>query len=483
MQTYQNPVAPKAADPWVLRDGDSYLYCYSIGTGVAVTRSDKLHKIERKENAAVYRAPEGTLWSKEYWAPELHKIAGRYYIYVAADDGRNENHRMYVLGAKTDDPTGEYEMIGKITDESDKWAIDGTVLNYYGEYYFIWSGWEGDENVAQNLYIAHMSSPTAIDSERVCLSTPEFEWEKRGSGNGLPTINEGPAILQHDGATHLVYSAAGSWCDDYCLGMLTLIGSDPMNPEAWVKLEEPVFSKSEGSYGPGHCSFTTSPDGTEIYMAYHANIESGTSWGGRSLRIQRVHWVDGCPLFGEPAKIGEELPAPSDGYSLPNGRMMPRSFISSVIAGAICALTLILTLLGCIFQKNMAVWFIPPIAIALIVEMVWLWQTNIDWLGKFLLTGDGILCSSPIAPNLMMKWNTIVDACYLQGNPNKQNSGTFCFSTVKLTLAEKQKLENVRVSEHLVKLEDREGLWEALAERLPDDVREGLATEKALLES
>lgn len=483
MKTFINPLQPRANDPYVLRDGDSYLYCYTLGNGVAVTRADKLHEIAPADGAAVYTAPEEGLWSKEYWAPELHKIGGRYYIYVAADDGNNENHRMYCLGATTDDPTGRYEMIGKISDASDKWAIDGTVLQHSGECYFIWSGWEGDENVAQNLYIARMRSPAEIEGERICLSVPEYDWEKRGSGNGLPTINEGPAILQRDGATYLVYSAAGSWCDDYCLGMLTLVGDDPTDPASWVKSATPVFSKAEGAYGPGHCCFTTSPDGTEDYMVYHANQVSGTGWSGRSLRMQKVNRVDGNPVFGEPAKVGEALPLPSDGYSLPNGRISPSGFVQSVAAGAVSLAALIVTLVGCLLGRANAAAFIPIIAIALIVELVWLWQTNIDWLGKFLLTNDGILVSSPLSPDLFMPWDMIADAYYIPGNPTKKHSGSFCFSAVKLTLAEKQKLEGVRVSEKQIKIADREGLWKALSDRLPDDIRERLSAELALIES
>ncbi len=480
MEKFTNPIQPRANDPYVLRDGEGYLYCYSLGNGVAVTRADKLHEIAPKEGAAVYVAPEDGEWSKEYWAPELHKISGRYYIYVAADDGNNERHRMLVLGAKSDDPTGEYELLGKISDPSDKWAIDGTILKHSGEHYFIWSGWEGDENIAQNLYIARMKSPTELDGGRVCLSTPEFEWEQRGSGNGLPTINEGPAILQRDGATYLVYSASGSWCDDYCLGMLALVGDDPMKIDSWVKSETPVFAKAEGAYGPGHCCFTTSPDGSEDYMVYHANVEAGTSWGGRSLRLQKVRWVDGAPIFGEPARVGEELPLPSDGYSLPHGRMQPSGFAQSVAAAIISLAGLVLLIVGCLIGREHIEWFVPLIGVALIVELVWLWQLNCDWLGKFILTSDGILCTSPLSVDIILPWEMIVDACYLPGNPSKPHSGTFCLLTEKRTLAEKQKLEKARVSEKLIKLADRDGLWEALSERLPDGIRTELADELAL---
>lgn len=176
-RTFTNPVYPHGADPWVIRDGDSYYYCYSAGNGVNVNKIESPDKITTDGGVKVYTAPKDTEYSHEYWAPELHKIGGRWYIYVAADDGDNYRHRMYVLGCTGENPTDKYEMLGKITDKTDKWAIDGTVLQYNGECYFIWSGWEGDENVAQNIYIAHMSDPHTIDSDRVMLSCPDMEWE------------------------------------------------------------------------------------------------------------------------------------------------------------------------------------------------------------------------------------------------------------------------------------------------------------------
>ncbi|MGN1345669.1 MAG: family 43 glycosylhydrolase [Eubacteriales bacterium] len=304
---FQNPVCPRGADPWVIRDGDVYYYCYSAGDGVCVNRIEALDKITPAGGQKVYTAPAGTMYSREYWAPELHKIDGRWYIYVAADDGRNENHRMYVLGCTGEKPTEPFEMLGQITDSTDKWAIDGTVLQYRGECYFIWSGWEGDVNVAQNLYIAHMANPWTIDSERVLLSRPEYEWEMRG---GKPSINEGPVALVAGNAVYLFYSASGSWCDHYCLGRLTYDGSGSLlNPESWKKSETAVFSKTDEIFGPGHCSFTTAADGS-TWIVYHANLVSGTGWGGRSVWTQRVEWQNGEPVLNAPA-------APSTKHSLP----------------------------------------------------------------------------------------------------------------------------------------------------------------------
>ena len=312
MTVFSNPVFPHGADPWVIRDPDSrrYYYCFSGGDGVFVGEiSDPFH-ITPEGGRKVYTAPAGTMYSKEYWAPELHKIHGKWYIYVAADDGDNCCHRMYALECTGDKPTSDFRMTGKISDASDKWAIDGTVARIGVEYYFIWSGWEGDINVAQNIYIAHMSSPLEIDSERTLISKPEYEWECRGSTkeNGLPTINEGPAALYRGNKVFIVYSASGSWCDDYCLGMLTFRGGDPLDAENWSKSEKPVFEKTQTCFGPGHCSFTKTDDGTD-WIVYHGNLVSGTGWRGRSVWTQPISWKGDEPFFGTPVGPGISIDA------------------------------------------------------------------------------------------------------------------------------------------------------------------------------
>lgn len=313
-RTFKNPVLGSGADPWVVRDGDDYYYCYSGGNGVCVNRIEAIDKITSEGGTKVYTAPEGTLYSSEYWAPELHKINGKWYIYVAADDGNNYNHRMYVLECTGDDPTDKYVMKGKITDPTDKWAIDGTVLTYNGECYFVWSGWEGDVNVAQNIYIAHMSDPWTIDSERVLLSTPEYRWEKLG---GTPSINEGPvAVTAPSGKTvHIVYSASGSWSDYYRLGCLTFSGEgDILDSANWTKAEDALFEMTDDVFGPGHCSFTTAADGS-TWMVYHANLVSGSGWSGRSVWTQKVEWDGDALVLGRPASPSAEHSLPVAGYS------------------------------------------------------------------------------------------------------------------------------------------------------------------------
>ncbi|UJF34928.1 family 43 glycosylhydrolase [Paenibacillus hexagrammi] len=307
---FKNPiVSATAADPSIVfKDGYYYYVKSDKDASILIAKAKRLQDIGSVPRVTVYTPPSGTKYSKEVWAPELQFIDGKWYIYFAADDGTNDHHRMYVLEADSDDPQGTYTLKGKISDATDKWAIDGTVLvKDDNSKYFVWSGWEGDTNVKQNIYIAPMSNPWTISGPRVQISTPDQAWER----NGTPYINEGPEVLQKDGKTFIVYSASGSWTDDYNLGMLTNTDGDMLNSASWTK-SGPVFSKQPTAYGPGHNTFTKSPDGKEDWIVYHADEVSGGGWGNRSVRAQKFTWnEDGSPNFGIPAAYGSLTEEPS----------------------------------------------------------------------------------------------------------------------------------------------------------------------------
>lgn len=283
--TVSNPINDEGDDPYVTQLNGTYYYCWSSGNGVSVSSAEAIDKISKEGAVKVYTAPGGTMYSGQYWAPELHYIDGQWYIYVAASDGEDRNHRMYVLQGTSQDPTKPFKFVGKISDPSDKWAIDGTVLKYNDELYFVWSGWQGDNDGGnQKLYIAHMSSPTEIDSDRVEISRPTQSWEG--------PLNEGPIALYNGDDVYIIFSGNGSWTADYCLGYLRLTGKDPMKKSSWTKNSYAILSRSNVAKGPGHCSVASAPDGSQ-WIIYHANLlmaEDG--WNGRSVWIQRLSFTD-----------------------------------------------------------------------------------------------------------------------------------------------------------------------------------------------
>jgi GH43 family beta-xylosidase len=292
-------------------EGFYYMTFTHNGADVMVMKSRTLD-FKHAEKKVVWYPPVDTAYSANLWAPEIQFVGGKWYIYFAADDGANENHRMYALQADTDDPMGDYTFKGQITDETNRWAIDGLVLEHGEQLYFVWSGWEGDVNIAQNTYIAPMSDPLTVSGPRVLLSSPDLEWERAG---GPPYINEGQSILKKDGRVFLVYSGAGSWTPHYSLGMLALAeGGDPLNPADWKKSTEPLMAMDDeaGVYGPGHNTFAQSPDGTEIWNVYHATSGIADGWNNRRARAQRVEWgEDGLPVLGKPLSLDTAIAVPS----------------------------------------------------------------------------------------------------------------------------------------------------------------------------
>jgi GH43 family beta-xylosidase len=312
-----NPLLPSGPDPWVEYKDGFYYYMNTTATNLTLWKTRNMAELKTAEKKVVWTPPKSGPYSHDIWAPEIHFLAGKWYIYFSGDEKDNQTHRVWVLENGNADPLqGEWVMKGQLSDDSNKWEIDGSVFEDAGKLYFIWSGWEGDENGTQSIYIARMSNPWTVESRRTRVSTPEYPWEKVGDmpANLLPgnpphiDVNEGPEILKHDNKVFLVYSASACWTDNYALGMLTTTsGSDLLDAKSWTKSPQPVFQENPAAhvYATGHNSFFKSPDGRD-WILYHANSEphQGCGWH-RAPHAQPFTWrSDGTPDFGKPIAAG-----------------------------------------------------------------------------------------------------------------------------------------------------------------------------------
>jgi len=271
-----------------------YYYCESRNhRRICIRKAKSIATIGHDQGTCVWRAPSSGPNSNAVWAPELHLIGQKWFIYYAADNGRNENHRMWVLESAGDDPLGPYHCRGQLDTEG--WAIDGTVLSTEDGLFFIWSGWPGKTDGQQNLYIALMSDPLTVAGTRVQISAPEHAWERAA----MP-ICEAPQILRRNGRIFIIYSASASWTVDYCLGMLVHQGGDLLNPKSWEK-RGPVFEKTDDVWGVGHCCFVSSPCRSEDWIVYHAKSSRVAGWHDRDVHAKCYSWThDGLPSFGQP---------------------------------------------------------------------------------------------------------------------------------------------------------------------------------------
>lgn len=320
--TFRNPLLPSGPDPWVVTHDGFFYYMNTTGRNLTVWKTRDITDLAHAEKKVVWTPPATGPYSHDLWAPELHLLDGKWYIYFAADAGENESHRIYVVENTAADPLeGTWTFKGKAGDTTDKWAIDASVFEDKGQKYMVWSGWEGDSDGEQRIYIAHLKNPWTVDSKRVLLSYPEYPWEHVGDLPDRPAmphvnVNEGPEILEHRGHIFLVYSASACWTDYYELGAAEAqSGANLLDPASWKKFDHPFFKQDRAAsvFGPGHNGFFESPDGKEDWIIYHANSGSNEGCGSkRSPRAQRFTWnANGTPDFGKPVATGIDLPKPS----------------------------------------------------------------------------------------------------------------------------------------------------------------------------
>ena len=315
--TFSNPVWD-GADPWMVKQDDEYIYCFSINNGIAVSSSKFMTKRDKAEY--IWKAPASGWNSNCVWAPEIHFIDGHWYVYYAAGvSGPPFIHqRTGVLRSANDNVYSEYKDMGMLNTGDDPdditkniWAIDMTVLEHKGKLYAIWSGWMEQmdtDATSQHLFIQEMENPYTLKGKRILLSSPEESWETGGPLD----LNEGPQVLKHDDEVFIIYSCRESWLKEYRQGMLQLKNPDanPLDLESWIK-SGPVFEGNNSVYGVGHVSFVKSPNETEDWIIYHSKKTTEPGWD-RDVRMQPFNWnADGTPDFGEAIRAGKTIQRPS----------------------------------------------------------------------------------------------------------------------------------------------------------------------------
>ncbi|OAL45916.1 Arabinanase/levansucrase/invertase [Pyrenochaeta sp. DS3sAY3a] len=289
------------ADPYVLWNKGTFYMTFTCGGHIEVWAADSLFDFEsRCKRTVIWRPPPDQPYSSDLWAPEIHCLEGKWYVYFAANHPKhgNRTHRMFVLAGPDadDDPLdpSKWNFHGRVAGlPDDQWAIDGTVIPLHGRNHFVYSGWPlgtSFNESRQELFILAMTSPTSCTGTPIRISTPDLQFEY----SGLSGINEGPQLLRSpDGRwTGIVYSCAGSWTSEYKMNVLYFTGADPLDPTSWCKSNVPLLTASRDGaapYGPGHGNFvliSDAPGGPEVWGVFHAT-DAKTGWEGRRARVMR----------------------------------------------------------------------------------------------------------------------------------------------------------------------------------------------------
>lgn len=270
------PIILQRADPWIYKHTDGYYY-FSASVPeydrIEIRRAKTINGLVEAVGVTIWRKHNEGMLSANIWAPEIHYIDGKWYVYFAAARTTETNeglfdHRMFVLENESENPLeGNWIEKGQIKTNWESFALDSTTFEHNGVRYLVWA--QKDPNIYgnSNLYIAKMKNPWTIEGEQVMIAEPEYDWEKIGF-----LVNEGPAVLNRNGKIFISYSASATDYN-YCMGVLIADeNSDLLNKDSWYKSEKPVLKTDEEKeiYGPGHSCFTVSEDGKKDILVYHA---------------------------------------------------------------------------------------------------------------------------------------------------------------------------------------------------------------------
>lgn len=316
------------ADPYIVKGNDGYYYftaSYPMRGAsdtegydrIVLRRSKTLDGLKNAEEKPVWDEKDSTTSHRFIWAPEMHYIGGKWYLYYAgsgvSDNTWDINCR--VLMCKGDDPyNDEWEEKGifqRAAGDSFSFtgfSLDMTYFENNGKSYVIWA--QKPLNGTSNLYMAEVDpkEPWKATTPAMLLTKPEYYWECQ-----VIPVNEGPSVLIHDGRVIVAYSASATG-PEYCLGfMYADAKADLMDIKSWTKQKTAALTSDDliDEYGPGHNSFTKDEEGNDIFV-YHSRGKEcyegrcGYSNGDplydpcRSARIRKVAWGEnGLPILNQ----------------------------------------------------------------------------------------------------------------------------------------------------------------------------------------
>lgn len=285
---FANPLAVKLADPFIFREGDTY-YLYGTSGGSRGTMGwTSKNLIDWRSVGFLFERTNETYSRQHFWAPELFKHRGKYYLHFTAS---SETTTLRLVLCESDSPTGPFKEVKAPWFESEKAVIDGNVFRDKDGQLYLYYVLDCSENVQSEIYVRRLNHKLEAEDEPTLCIKPSQEWE--GS-----TWNEAPFVLLFEGVYYLMYSANFFGDRDYSVGYAT--ARSPLGP--WTKASEnPILKATSGVSGPGHNAAMISPNGKEIFIVYHSHQQTNGQGWHRQLAIDRMGFVRSGR--GKPARL------------------------------------------------------------------------------------------------------------------------------------------------------------------------------------
>lgn len=346
---YTNPLKVQFGDPFVLFTGGKY---YMYGTGGGADRGFSAYSskdlVNWKSEGQVYFhnnkngwSDPKAAWGGAYWAPEVYKVRGKFYLFYSAQWKVNpakevENFKIGV--AVSDSPTGPFIDLAPeplfdpgypIIDANVFFDDNGKCFLYYsraafkhpveseiadqarksGKYKEVEESWVYGIELKSD-FSAVIGKPVILLRPPVKLNDKQSAWESLSvtTGEVNRRWTEGSVTFKKDGIYYIMYSANHFGGAYYAVGYATSLS--PLGPFKKAA-NNPVLQKNTDKggtvSGTGHNSIVYSSDGKQMYCVYHGRTTATGS--ERVVFIDRMSVKHGKITVNGPTTQPQKKPA------------------------------------------------------------------------------------------------------------------------------------------------------------------------------
>ncbi len=206
----------RVRDPFILCENGKYYLVHSNGLGVAVRASEDLEYFT--DPIPVFTPPENFWADRNYWAPEIHRYKGKWYLFLSLkSEDRCRATQIFVADRFCPEEGMNFVPVSEAPPTPAQWeCLDGTLYEENGVPYIVFCHeWlqVGDGEICALPLTKDLSQPAGepkllFRASEAKWALPAFHSDRNGRDDNL--VTDGPFFYRMEsGALAMLWSSGG----------------------------------------------------------------------------------------------------------------------------------------------------------------------------------------------------------------------------------------------------------------------------------